>query len=431
MHLITTLIQEISKKGVVIYLASIILFVLLLLCFLQKYKRLFLSVFFFTFFFSFHGYAENFYSDFYLIENKTHSAKTIPVFIEKNVTYFNIQDLTKYLKIKYIWEPFSRTLELFDGNSRFYLKAESYTALLNNKIILMNNSLKVVCGKIYIPLSVLQAFPSLLKSAEKNRITFEEKSANFNYFNSTNDEITKLIAGFGELKKIEIIQPEKLNVNISKIIIDPGHGGKDPGAISFSRKYFEKDITLAVALKIKKVIQQMMPYVEVLLTRSTDQTLYLNERSNFANANKGDLFISLHCNSGMSAARGVETFYFSLSEEDETERTARLLENKDEFTYKPNDPNKPVNFIMTDMAQINHINESVKFASAIQMKVLEKKLALSRGIKKARFFVLKDTFMPSVLVELGFISNKNDEALLISEDYHNAIAEAIALAIKQ
>lgn len=186
-----------------------------------------------------------------------------------------------------------------------------------------------------------------------------------------------------------------------------------------------------MAKKIRQSILQSIPDVTVLLARDSDKTLYLMERAQFANSNKGDLFISLHCNAGSNSASGVETYYFSLSEEDETERTVRLLENKSEFISKPGESYNTIDFITADMTQINHVNASISFASLIQRKILEKNLSRNRGIKKARFFVLKDVYMPSALIEIGFISNKNEEEALMNETFQTELANAITEAIKQ
>ena len=201
--------------------------------------------------------------------------------------------------------------------------------------------------------------------------------------------------------------------------------------MSVSKKIEEKNITLNVALLLREFLNKQLADWRILLTRSTDEFLQLSERSQFANRNNGDLFISLHCNSGHKTARGHETYIFSMTEDDETERTVRLLENSvaEKFNLSSRKKNNPVDFITTDLAQINHLSESAILADLIQKHLCDYVSSENRGVKKARFYVLKDTFMPSALIELGFLSNEYDEKLLINETYQQKLARAIADAI--
>lgn len=220
------------------------------------------------------------------------------------------------------------------------------------------------------------------------------------------------------------------------VVIDPGHGGRDPGAVGPSGT-FEKDRTLEVALLVRDILSLRYPDLKVVMTRTTDVYRSLADRTRMANANKADLFVSIHCNAATrSSAEGFETFFLSRARTDDS-RAVELLENSViEFDdeYQPgaagyhND--NPLAFLLADMAQNIYLERSSSFAVEIQ-KSMERRFPgnASRGVKQAGFYVLRGALMPSVLVELAFISNPFEERLLRSLDFRLASAEAIVDAI--
>ncbi|HPG29215.1 MAG TPA: N-acetylmuramoyl-L-alanine amidase [bacterium] len=351
----------------------------------------------------------------------------IPAIQFNKTKYLNLNDITRIMNLKYIWEPFTLTLELTDNKVLLKMQMNSNLAMVNEKVIQSENGLMNVDGGIYLPAEILEFFNQSVIKLESGALYYKKIDNSVKF----EDDIAKTILAIGQIKMPEV-KKKRDGFNIKTIAVDPGHGGVDAGAVSYSKRVLEKDITLAVALKLKEYIEKSGKDVNVLLTRSSDETLFLDERPQIANKNKCDLFLSIHCNSGPKNAQGFETFYFSLTEDDETERTARLLENNIGDSYK-NAKRKmnPIDFITTDLAQINHINESSDFAEIIQKKLFEAAVSSNRGVKKARFMVLKDAFMPSVLVELGFLSNETEEKLLTNENYQNKLAAGIGEAILQ
>lgn len=219
------------------------------------------------------------------------------------------------------------------------------------------------------------------------------------------------------------------------VVIDPGHGGRDPGAVGSSGTY-EKDRTLEVALLVRDILNVRCPDLKVVMTRTTDDYRSLAERTRMANANKADLFVSIHCNAATSSsAQGFETFFLSRARNDDS-RAVELLENSViEFDdeYQPGVAgyhDSPLAFLLADMAQNIYLERSSSFAVEIQ-KSMERRFPAnaSRGVKQAGFYVLRGALMPSVLVELAFISNPFEERLLQSLDFRLASAEAIVDAI--
>lgn len=220
-----------------------------------------------------------------------------------------------------------------------------------------------------------------------------------------------------------------------KVIIDAGHGGKDPGAIGKVGK--EKDINLGVALRLGEMIKDKHPGVKVIFTRDDDFFVELQERANIANRSKAQLFISIHTNSSKSnEARGTETYTMGLRRSNENLEVAKrensviLLENDYKVKYEGFDPTSSESYIMFELLHDRFIDQSIGFASSIQKEFRSVDL-VDRGVRQDVFLVLRNTGMPSVLVEVGYISNPNEEAFLISKAGQDKIASSIYSAFCQ
>ena len=210
-------------------------------------------------------------------------------------------------------------------------------------------------------------------------------------------------------------------LGINTVVIDPGHGGKDPGAISPNNNY-EKTVVLKVSLMLGEMIQKNFPEVKVIYTRNDDRFIGLAKRAKIANDIGADLFISIHANAiEIPSANGFETWVLGLHKSQAAlevakfENSAILMEENNEQTYSEFDPNDPDAYIALSMRQNAFLDQSLILANAIQ-KDSKLKLGLrNRGVKQAGFMVLYRATMPAVLVELGFLSNPRDEKLLISK----------------
>ena len=218
------------------------------------------------------------------------------------------------------------------------------------------------------------------------------------------------------------------------IVVDAGHGGPDngmTGPIGASRKVREKDITLAVALKLKQSLEKRG--VTVVMTRETDTLIALGDRGKIANQSKGDLFISVHVNAANphwtkpATARGFET-YFLAEAKTEDEKRVEAMENESiKFeTNAETSSNDPLGFIIRDMAQNEHLRESSMLADLVQRQLKAMHPGPSRGIKQAGFSVLVHAFMPAVLVEVGFGSNAAESSYMTDAAHQKELAEAIA-----
>jgi len=218
-----------------------------------------------------------------------------------------------------------------------------------------------------------------------------------------------------------------------KVVLDAGHGAKDYGAVR--NNFVEKNIALAVVQKVGKLLGRQ-PNVEVVFTRNSDVFIELVERANIANRANADLFVSIHCNSNPNPdAFGTETYVMGLTkvksalEVAKNENEVITLESDYKVKYAGYDPKSPESLIGITLMQEEHLEQGIAVASKIQDNFDKQLSRKSRGVKQAPFMVLHKTSMPSILIEMGFISNKNEGQYLNSEEGQNEIAKAIADAI--
>lgn len=226
----------------------------------------------------------------------------------------------------------------------------------------------------------------------------------------------------------ELVAQSK-TVGVKTIVIDAGHGGKDPGAVGNNLK--EKDITLSVALKLGELIKKHFSDVKVVYTRSTDEFIELFKRAKIANNAKADLFISIHVNSNKKPdPKGAETYVMGLSKSNGnldvamTENAVILKEDDYKNQYEGFDPHSPEAYIIFSLYQNANLDLGLTFSSFIQEEY-KKINCEDRGVKQAGFLVLWKTAMPSVLTEVGFISNSEDAKFLANEKNHWLIAKSL------
>ncbi len=219
---------------------------------------------------------------------------------------------------------------------------------------------------------------------------------------------------------------------IRRVVIDAGHGGKDPGAISRNGKYKEKNITLSVALGLGELIKSNFPDIKVIYTRSTDKYVELSERAAIANRNKADLFISIHVNSAKSTqARGTETFVMGTHKSEanfevcKLENSVIVIEEDYEKKYEGFNPGSPESYIIFSLLQNVHQEQSIKYAAQVQGQFARGPISVNRGVKQGGLLVLWKTTMPAVLTELGFISNPKDCAVLVTKKGQEQFARGL------
>ncbi len=226
------------------------------------------------------------------------------------------------------------------------------------------------------------------------------------------------------------------------VVLDPGHGGKDFGAIENGAK--EKDINLAVAKKLRALIEkELKDQVDVIMTRSTDVYLTLQERADVANDANGDLFMSIHVNSvdkkspRRKTVQGSSVYVLGLHKDQDNMKVAMRensvieLESDYKEKYSGFDPSKDESYIIFEMAQKRNLGESIRVASDAQNELVNTAGRANRGVRQAGFWVLWATSMPAVLVELDFICNPSSVKYMTSESGENDLAKSLFKSIKK
>lgn len=270
-----------------------------------------------------------------------------------------------------------------------------------------------------------------LKQSFESEQVFIDSSANSVMVALYSQADVKKIAA-DEIKKR--LEEEKKNWKLDVVVIDPGHGGKDPGAIG-TRGTMEKNITLAIAIDLKKYLKQKLPKVKVVMTRKDDEFVELDKRGEIANDSSGRLFISIHCNSmphKPNSANGLEVYFLRPGRTDEAiriaaqENAAIKYENDYEKKYESYDED---NMILTTMAHSAYVKYSERLAQLIADNVSSFASVSDDGVSQAGFYVLVGASMPAVLIEAGYLSNRSEEKYLRSKSGQNAIARGVANAV--
>lgn len=218
------------------------------------------------------------------------------------------------------------------------------------------------------------------------------------------------------------------------VVLDAGHGGKDSGNLGSG--YKESDIALKIVLSIGKELEKHED-IKVIYTRKTDVFLELRERARIANKADADLFVSIHCNAHSSSANGTETFVLGLHANERNFEIAKkeneviYLEDNYETHYEGFDPNSPESLIGLTLVQEDYLDQSIQLASFIESNFNKQLKRKTRGVKQAGFWVLHNTYMPSVLIETGFLTYKKEGAYLNSSKGQKQISSAIKDAILQ
>ncbi|HLU81408.1 MAG TPA: N-acetylmuramoyl-L-alanine amidase [Flavobacteriaceae bacterium] len=224
------------------------------------------------------------------------------------------------------------------------------------------------------------------------------------------------------------------NYRAFKVVLDAGHGGKDSGTTG-GKNYREKDIVLQIVLKLGKILEEHDD-IEVIYTRKKDVFLKLIERANIANNADADLFVSVHCNASKSTQPyGAETYVLGLHRNKDNldvamrENSVIYLEENYEVTYGGFDPNSPESYIGMLLMQEEYLDQSILLASLVQDNFINDLKRKNRGVKQAGFLVIRETYMPRILIETGFLSNDKEGRYLNSDKGQSDMAKAIAKAI--
>ena len=219
------------------------------------------------------------------------------------------------------------------------------------------------------------------------------------------------------------------------VVLDAGHGGKDRGCAGAQAR--EADVALDIILELGRQMKAEMPDVKIIYTRKTDVFIELDERAAIANRNHADLFISVHCNAAGSSSYGTEVWTMGPHKTEanlsvaKRENAVILQENDYKQRYGGFDPRSPQSHILFSLFQSAYMTNSIRFAQRVDRQFRTKVGRSSRGVKQAGFLVLWKSAMPSVLIESGFLTNRNEEKYLVQKENQKALAAGILRAFKE
>ncbi len=279
-----------------------------------------------------------------------------------------------------------------------------------------------------LPQGVIKEIRSSLQDTTC-RITFKLNRANVKYKSYYKSNPPRIILSLWEKGSMELPGEEN---PLDVVVIDPGHGGRDPGAIG-PTGLKEKDVVLKIALRLKELLRTRLK-LKVILTREKDEFLSLSRRTQIANENNADLFISIHANASRKRkVKGFEVFFLDYAKNDDARAIAAAENSAVRFESPLPSPQElsDLDFILLDMLQNEYHKESSELAEIMVDKLLSKLGMRGRGVDQAGFYVLNGAFMPAVLVEVAFISNPEDERLLKQTWFQKKVAEALYEGIKE
>ena len=335
----------------------------------------------------------------------------------QNKTLFSVNDFIKITKSKKFINDKTQKVVFYVDNKKIkisnqvtFIEIEDNLFQLTSKVLNQNDN-------YYMP---IESFFGIIQSLSS--------TSSIKY---TNDEIRLTsISGLNKTIKTVDLRSEKEKWEFKTIVIDAGHGGKDPGAVGY-RGTKEKDIALDVAKRLEKKLSKNMN-VKIIMTRDEDVFLRLSERTKIANESNGNLFISIHTNAAEDRrASGFETFLIGPNKNEAAVRVAARENAVLELEGTTGKKLTNEDLIQATIAQSAFASKSEQFASMVQKEIKKRVQSKDRGVKQAGFYVLMGASMPNVLVELGFISNPSEEKKLRSPQYRDQLATAIYRAVEQ
>ena len=335
----------------------------------------------------------------------------------QNNQFFSVNDLAKISKSKKFINDQTEKIIFYVDNKKIKVTSDITFILIEDSLYQLSSKVIKDKNEYYLP---VDSFFNIINSLSKDlSVTMGSQSISFSTKKTT----------LNPSKKIDL-RTEKQKWEFKTIVIDAGHGGKDPGAVGY-RGTKEKDIALDVAKRLEKKLSKNLN-VKIVMTRDEDVFLRLSERTRIANENNGSLFISIHTNAAEDRrASGFETFLIGPNKNEAAVRVAARENAVLELEGISGQKLTNEDLIKATIAQSAFASKSEQFASMVQGEIKKRVQSKDRGVKQAGFYVLMGASMPNVLVELGFISNPSEEKKLRSPQYRDQLATAIYRAVEQ
>ncbi|MED5451131.1 MAG: N-acetylmuramoyl-L-alanine amidase [Candidatus Neomarinimicrobiota bacterium] len=339
-------------------------------------------------------------------------------YIKEHQYYISVNNFSDILLNNNFTNSNTEKMVVYFGDTKIKITANISFVIIDEKVYQLHNNVFQKKGEYYVP---LDDFLALLTQHTNTEYSMD--------YNSMSINLGSVIQNISESKTIDLAE-EKKKWQFDTIIIDPGHGGKDPGSVGYKGTK-EKDIVLDVSKRLARKIQKNSR-IKTVLTRDEDVFVRLQDRTKFANTNEGDLFISIHVNSNESKKpSGFETYLLKPGRNQEAINVALRENSVIELEGNEFEKLTDEQLIQATIAQSGFVQYSEKFAALIQEEIDKRVQSRNRGVKQAGFYVLMGASMPNVLIELGYISNPNEEKKLNSSSYRDMLATSIYYAILQ
>ena len=335
----------------------------------------------------------------------------------QNNRLFSINDFIKITNSKNFINDKTEKIIFYVGDRKIKITNQIAFIMIDDNLFQLSSKVVKQNNSYYVP---IESFFKIINNLSKSlSITLNTNQIN----------ISNLVELPQKSVKVDL-KSEKKKWEFKTIVIDAGHGGKDPGAVGY-RGTKEKDIALDVAKRLEKKLSKNMK-VKIVMTRDEDIFLRLSERTKIANENNGSLFISIHTNAAEDRrASGFETFLIGQNKNEAAVRVAARENAVLELEGSTSKQLTDEDLIKATIAQSAFASKSEQFASLVQKEIKKRVQSKDRGVKQAGFYVLMGASMPNVLVELGFISNPTEEKKLRSPQYRDQLATAIYRAVEQ
>ena len=372
-----------------------------------------------------------------LLENSS-PAGSVNIMLKSGMGYILSTDIANIFSLRAEWLKGDKCIKLINSDGKtLRLFMYSRKVYINDRLCSLNKEPLLVDGKSWIPLELVLTKSFQVFSGKRVRWDYGEKILDVAEEGAPRQPraeaakpVPSLLSAkdFYNSSRAPARNFNKIKRSVKTIVIDPGHGGKDPGAVA-SDGTKEKDIVFDIALRLYKLLKNDSNF-NAILTRKADNFLPLGSRTLIANSAHADLFLSIHTNASYKTeTRGFEVYFMSDSASDDE---AQNVANTENAVVKLEDtaPKTEVNAILWSMALNEFMNESSEYCSFIKNR-FGKMFAGDRGTKQAGFYVLKGARMPAALVELGFLTNKRDRKILKKSSNRQLIAEKLYESVKE
>ncbi len=349
------------------------------------------------------------------------NSRIVQVLVFDKEDYLPLAEVAQAWGAEARWSALEGAADIRLPGHTLRLAADNTFFVCDSRSCNLYNPVRQYQGELWVPLELFQRF---LVPQWGRSIIWDEAGRRLSLGGVQPDQV-----------RSPVLRPRRTDDGrrgVRKVVLDPGHGGKDPGAVG-PRGTCEKDVNLDIVLKLKTILEDELGLL-VVLTRGDDSFVALSERTALANKEGADLFISVHCNAApkkkraLATMRGVETYFLSVAKTDEARATAAMENAAVEFERpdrRARDQDE-VQFILWDMIQNEFLIESSDLAELVQESIRSRVRIPSRGINQAGFYVLNGAYMPAILVESAFISHKDEEKLLKTDAFREQIARGIA-----